>query len=145
MANWPELTPIHEEIHMYTKTASASSWSLLGAAAVLCTLFGGNVAAKDHSVTVAMAVSAQGLDLSRPADAQTFYTRVKNAAWVACTRGNRVDLVPVDDLQGCYEKALGGAIRSAKTPTLTQIYLATHTLQEAAKHGIEVPAQLAAK
>jgi UrcA family protein len=145
MANWPELTPIHEEIHMYTKTASASSWSLLGAAAVVCTLFGGNVAAKDYNVTVAIHVSTAGLDLNRPADARKFYTRLEYAARVACTRGNRVDLVPVDNLQGCYEKALGGAIRSAKTPTLTQIYLATHTLQEAAKHGIEVPAQLAAK
>jgi hypothetical protein len=28
---------------------------------------------------------------------------------------------------------------------LTQIYLETHPLQEAAKHGIEVPPQLAAK
>jgi UrcA family protein len=145
MANWPELTPIHEEIHMSVKTAVTSARLFLGAAAVVCTLSAGNVAAKDHNVTVAISVSTQGLDLSRPADAQTFYTRVKNAAWVACTRGNRVDLLPVDDLQGCYETALGEAIRSAKTPTLTQIYLATHTLQEAAKHGIEVPAQLAAK
>ena len=64
---------------------------------------------------------------------------------MACTRGNRVNLAPVDDVQGCYEKALGGAIRSAKAPVLTGIYLETHTLQQAAKRGIEVPAQLAAK
>jgi len=130
---------------MYTKTAPTSGWSLLGGVAVVCTLFGGNVAAKDHDVTVAIHVSTQGLDLSHPADAQIFYTRLKNAAWVACTRGNQVNLVPVDNLQGCYEKALGGAIRSAKTPMLTQIYLETHPLQDAAKHGIEIPAQLAAK
>lgn len=64
---------------------------------------------------------------------------------VACTRGNRVDLLPVDDLKACYDKALGGAIRSAKAPTLTQIYLETHTLQQAAAQGIEVSAQFAAK
>jgi len=128
---------------MYTKIASKSAWSLLGAAAVVCTLFAGNVAAKD--VTVAIHVSTTGLDLSQPADASTFYTRLENAAWVACTRGDRVNLVPVDDVKGCYEKALGGAIRSAKAPTLTQIYLANHTLQEAAAHGIGVPAQVAAK
>jgi len=130
---------------MYTKLASARGWSLLGAATVVCTMFTGNVAAKDHDVTVAIHVSAQGLDLSQPADARTFYSRLKNAAWVACTRGNRVNLAPVDDVQGCYEKALGGAIRSAKAPVLTGIYLETHTLQQAAKRGIEVPAQLAAK
>ena len=129
---------------MYTKIASTSGWCLLCAAAVVCTLFAGNVTARDHNVTVAIHVSTQGLNLSQPADAQTFYTRLKNAAWVACTRGNRADLVPVDDLPGCYEKALAGAIRSARIPALTEIYLATHTLQEAEKHGIEVPEQLAA-
>jgi hypothetical protein len=56
-----------------------------------------------------------------------------------------VALAPVEDEQGCIEQALGGAIRSAKTPMLTQIYLETHTLQAAAAHGIEVPAQVAAK
>jgi UrcA family protein len=128
---------------MYAKTAITSSRLLVGAATVVCTLFGSNVTAKDHNVTVAIRVSTQGLNLSQPADAQAFYTRLQNAAWVACTRGNRVNLVPVDDVKGCYEKALGGAIGAAKAPTLTQIYLATHTLQEAAAHGIEVPAQIA--
>lgn len=102
--------------------------------------------ARDHSVTVVLHVSAKGLDLSQPADARTFYSRLANAAaWIACTRGNRVDLLPVDDLKGCYEGALGRAIRSAKQPTLTQIYLATHAPQEAAAQGIHIPAQLAAK
>ena len=59
MANRPESTPIHEEIHMYTKLASARGWSLLGAATVVCTMFTGNVAAKDHDVTVAIHVSAR--------------------------------------------------------------------------------------
>jgi UrcA family protein len=130
---------------MYTKIASTNGWALLGAATVACALFAGAVAAKDYNVTVALHVSTRGLDLSQPADAQTLYTRLQNAAWVACTRGNRVDLVPVVDLHGCYEKALAGAIRSVKAPTLTRIYLETHTLQEAAQRGLGVPAQLAAK
>jgi UrcA family protein len=138
-------THIHEEIHMFTKLAAARARSILGYAAVAGILFASNAAAaKDHNVTVAIHVSTEGLDLGQPADARTFYTRLEKAAWVACTRGNRVDLVPVDDLKGCYEKALGGAIRSAKAPTLTQIYLATHTLQEAAARGIDMPTQIAA-
>jgi UrcA family protein len=128
---------------MYTKTVVMNA--VLGAAAIACTLFAGNVAAKEHKVIVAIHVSTQGLDLSQPADARTFHTRLENAAWVACTRGNRVDLVPSDDLKGCYEKALGDAIRSANAPLLTQVYLATHTLREAAARGIDVPAQIAAK
>lgn len=130
---------------MYAKAAVTSARLLVGAATVVCTLFAGNVAAKDKIVTVSVQVHRQGLDLSQPADAQTFYTRLQNAAWLVCTRGTRVDLLPVDTLKSCYEKALGDAIRSAKAPTLTQIYLATHTLQEAAAHGVEVPAQLVAK
>jgi UrcA family protein len=130
---------------MYTKSAISGTKSILAFAAVAGMLCAGNAAvANDHNVTVAIHVSAKGLDLTQPADARTFYTRLENAAWVACTRGDRVDLVPVNDVKGCYEKALGGAIRSAKAPMLTRIYLATHTLQQAAAHGIEVPPQIAA-
>jgi UrcA family protein len=128
---------------MYTKTVVISA--VLGAAAIACPLFAGNVAAKDYKVTVAIHVSTQGLDLSQPADARTFYMRLENAAWVACTRGNRVDLVPSDDLKGCYGKALAGAIRSARVPTLTQIYLANHSVQEAVARGILVPSLIAGK
>jgi UrcA family protein len=131
---------------MYAKAAITSARLLVGVATVVCTLFAGNVAAKDKIVTVSVQVNRQGLDLSQPADAQTFYTRLQNAAWLVCTHATRVvDLLPVDPLKSCYEKALGGAIRSSHAPVLTQIYLATHTLQEAAAHGIDVPAQLVAK
>jgi UrcA family protein len=130
---------------MYTKTAVTSARCVLGAAAVACTLFAGSVAAQDHEIIVAIHVSTQGLHLSQPAGAQEFYIRLQRAARVACTHGNRVDLVPAPDPEGCYEKALGDAIRSANVPLLTQVYLATHTLREAAARGIDVPAQIAAK
>ena len=130
---------------MYTETVPANNSALLGLVAVICTLVGGTVAAKAHEVTVAISVSTKGFNLNRAEDAQSFYTRLKNAAWVACTRGNRVNLKPVDDLQDCYEKALASAIRSLRAPLITRIYLETHPLQQAAKHGIGVPAQLAAK
>jgi UrcA family protein len=130
---------------MYTKTSVTSARFLLGAATVACTLLAGSVVAQDNNVTVALQVTSQGLDLNRPGDAQTFYTRLDHAAWVVCTHGNRVDLVPSDDPKGCHEKALGGAVRAAKVPMVTQIYLTYHTLQQAAVHGIDVPAQIAAK
>lgn len=131
---------------MQTKLAISAARFVLGVAAVAGTVIAITpAAAENHNVTVALHVSTKGLDLSQPADARTFYTRLENAAWVACTRGNRVDLLPVDDLKACYDRALGGAIRSAKAPKLIQIYLESHTLQQAAAQGIEVPAQLAAK
>jgi|SRR5580704_10919785 len=128
---------------MYFKNVTLSA--VLSAAAIVCALFSGDVAAKDYKVSVAIPVSTEGLDLSQPADVQTFYTRLKNAAWVACTRGDRVNLAPPDNLTACYEKALGGAIRSANVPSLTQLYLANHTLQQAVAFHIPVPAQIAAK
>lgn len=118
------------------KTASNARW-LASIAAVACALAAGGAVAKDHNVTVALHVSTEGLDLSQSAGAHTFYTRLENAAWVACTRGNRADLVPVDNPRRCYEDALGSAIRAAKQPLLTQIWLGTHTLQEAAVQGID--------
>ncbi len=128
---------------MYTKRVLMSSMPVLGTAIVACTLFTGSVAAKD--VKVAIQVSTQGLDLKQPAGAQKLYWRLLQAARVACTNGNRVGLAPSDDPQGCREKALGDAIRSVNLPLLTQAYLATHTIREAAAHGIDVPVQMAAK
>ena len=118
---------------------------LIGAAALACALLTGTAAAGEPTVTVALRVSSTGLDLSQPADARTFYGRLENAAWVACTRGDRVDLVPVADLNGCYEKALGGAVRATGIALVTQMYLATHTYAQAAAHGIAIPAQVAGR
>jgi UrcA family protein len=130
---------------MYTMKAVMSARSVLGAAAITCTLFAGNVWAGDHAVTITMHVSTQGLDLTQPDGAHQFYMRLKRAARVVCTHGNRVDLEPDPTPESCYEKALGDAIRSVNVPLLTQVYLATHTLREAAARGIDVPAQIAAK
>ena len=134
---------IHREIHMYTKTAFISAWPVLGAAMVVCTLFAGNVAANE--VTVAIQVSTQGLDASQLGGAQKLYWRLQHAAKVVCTHGMRVDLAPSPDPQGCYEKALGNAVRAANLKLLTQVYLQTHTLRQAPAHGIDVPVQVAAK
>jgi UrcA family protein len=129
---------------MYAKTAITTARLLLGVTTVVCALFAGSVAAKDKMVTDSIRITPQGLDLSQPADAQIFYTRLENAAWIVCTRGTRVGMLPPDDKFRCYQKALGEAVHASNKPLVTQIYLATHTLQEAASHGIE-PAQLVAK
>ena len=63
----------------------------------------------------------------------------------SCTHGMRVDLKPVTDEVACYEKGLGDAVRSANLPLLTQVYLETHSIKQAATYGINVPVQMAAK
>jgi UrcA family protein len=130
---------------MYTKRASMSAWPVLGAAIVACTLFAGSAAPKDQEFTVAYRVTTRGLDLRQLAGAHELYSRLQHAAQVVCTHGMRVDLAPSPDPQGCYEKALGEAIRSAHLPLLTQAYLETHTLREAAARGIDLPVMIAAK
>ena len=129
---------------MYAKAAITTARLLLGATTVACALFAASVSAKDKIVADSVKISPQGLDLSQPADAQAFYTRLENAAWIVCTRGTRVGLLPPDDKFRCYQNALGEAVHASNKPLVTQIYLASHTLQEAASHGIE-PAQLVAK
>jgi len=129
---------------MNTKTATLSARLVLGAAILTTILAAGTAAAASHDVTVAIHLSTAGVDLTDPAQAQRFYQRVEDAAWKVCTPDIRVALEPVDDAKGCLEKALGAAIRSLKAPQLTQIYLASHTLQQAKAYGIEIPAQLAA-
>jgi|HubBroStandDraft_3_1064219.scaffolds.fasta_scaffold13807_3 UrcA family protein len=131
---------------MYTRSAAKCvGWSVLVTAAVACTLFADSVAAAGHEFIVAFRVSTKGLDLSQLAGAQRFYQRLQYAAGEVCKPDVRVALEPVADPKGCMEKALADAIRSANQPLLTQVYLETHTLQEAAARGIEVAGQVAAK
>ena len=129
---------------MRTKSTIMSFWSALATAAVACALFVGNAAAEDRPVTVAFQVSTKGLNLSQPAGAQELYRRLQYAALQVCKEDARPALAPVSDPKGCSEKALGDAIRSVNMPLLTQVYLKTHTLAEAAAHGIEVTPQVVA-
>jgi UrcA family protein len=130
---------------MYTGKTSRGSRPLLGIGAVAFAIFASPLSAKDSEVTIALHVSAAGLDLTEPADAQKFYTRLKNAARVVCTHGDRVDLVPSDDPQGCYEKALADAVRAVKAPLITQIYLASHMVRGAPTGWTYVPVPTAPK
>lgn len=118
---------------------------VLLATTVACTLASAPVAAADRAGTVEIHVSSQGLDLRQPADVKTLYTRIRNAAFVACTRSDRVGLEPVADQRAGEDNALSTAVRGAKMALLTQVYLAAHTPSEAAAHGIGAGAQLAAE
>jgi UrcA family protein len=130
---------------MYSKTAFMSTCPVFGATVIACALFAGSVAAKDREFTVAYRVTTQGLDVNQPAGARAMYLRLAHAAEVVCTHGMRVDLKPVEDKGACYEKALAKSIGSANLPLVTQVYLQTHTLADAAAHGIQLPVQMAAK
>jgi UrcA family protein len=115
------------------------------AAMAVCAVLSGSVQAKSHEVTVKISVSTAGLDTNLPAGAGELYRRLQKAASIVCGSGNRVDLRPLTDFAECYEQAVGDAVRSANRPQLTLVYLRTHTLQDAAARGIDVPLLVAAK
>jgi len=130
---------------MYTQAALIRASLVFGAALAACALFAGDAAAEDQGVTVAYQVTTQGLDVRQPGGARKLYSRLKRAARIVCTDGMRVGLKPVTDEDACYEKALVDAIRSVHLPLLTQVYLETHTLRQAAVNGIDVPLMIATK
>jgi UrcA family protein len=136
---------IYKESYMCNKIVFKSALPALGTAIVASMLFAGAAAAKEHDITVAYRVTTQGLDVSQPAGVRGLYARLQHAAQIVCTHGMRVDLKPLNDEDACIENSLANAVRSANKPLLTQVYLETHTLRQAAEHGIDVPAQLAAK
>jgi len=129
---------------MNTQTPILNAKALICSATLtVCALLSGPIYAKD--VTVNITVSAAGIDLSEPAGARELYRRIKNAAYIACTHGQRVDLKPVSSVPRCLETAIGDAVGSINRPQLTLIYLATHTPQDAWSHGINLPVLAAAK
>jgi UrcA family protein len=115
------------------------------AAVAACAVLSGPAQANDHPVTIRLPVSTAGLDLSQQAGAGELYGRIKAAARIVCGSGDRVGLEPVTDFKSCYEKALADAVRSVNRPQVTLAYLKTHTLQDAAAQGIDVPTLVAAK
>ena len=127
---------------MYAQSANART---LLAMVIAASLFAGATQANDNRVIVSKQISTAGLDLGNPADAQTLYMRLRQAADFVCTRGMRADLLPSDDPRGCFEKALGKAVGQAHAPLVTQAYLVNHTLHDAATWGIELPAELATR
>jgi UrcA family protein len=140
------LSLFHVEIKMNANADALNtrSCACLGAAAV-CLLLSGTVEAADKAVTVKVAVSSAGLNVSEPGGAHTFYGRLRQAARVVCGRGNLVGLQPVENFSGCYETALADAVRSVNRPGLTSVYLETHTMRDAVQHGIELQEQIASK
>ena len=113
--------------------------------AIACALLAPKVHAASNDVTVSIAVSTAGLDLTSATGGKLLYQRIRVAARTVCGHGNRVDLVPAADFGSCYEKALGQAVRALNKPQLTLAYLGSHTLAQAEKNGITAPAQVAAQ
>ena len=130
---------------MNTKSLMQAGSALVcvGAAAT-CAMLYRPIQASEHVVTVTVPVNVAGLDAHDPGYARELYRRLRIAARIACSDGNRVDLKPVSNFSGCYENVLGDAVHSINLPPLNAVYLETHTLRDAASHGIAVPQRVAA-
>jgi UrcA family protein len=117
------------------------------AAVAACAVLSGPIQAQSHVVNLTLHVSTAGLNLNQPPGARELYRRLQEAANIVCGDGNRVDLHPLTEYEfaRCYEKAVGDAVRSVNRPQLTMVYLRTHSPQDAAIRGIDVPPLVAAK
>jgi UrcA family protein len=124
------------------RSVTSSRW-YLGAAAVASLFLAGVAAAQDRTIPLSVHVDSRGLNLDRPADVERLYKRVKHAAWDVCSNVTRVGLQNVPNKPRCIDDAAAEAIRGAHIPALTRIYIASHSLAEAAARGIDVSAQMA--
>jgi UrcA family protein len=109
-----------------------------------CALLSGPLEANERIVTVKVSVNTVGLDVGQPAGGRELYSRLAHAAAIVCGGTDRVGLQAVYSFSGCIETTVGEAVRSANLPQLSVAYLRTHTLQQAATLGIDVPAVLVA-
>lgn len=82
-------------------------------------------------------VSTQGLDLSTPAGAKAFYSRLSHAVIDACG-GAPTNFFASDEerFQACYKTAMDQAVTQARAPLVAQLY---------AGKRIEPAARLAAR
>jgi UrcA family protein len=130
---------------MSTRTHAAATRLCFAVAAVSCAFLATPTLAGDRAVTVRIPVTTQGLDMAQPSGVRALYQRIRVAAQIACTHGNRVGLDPAESVRSCYETAVGHAIREFGIPELTRVYLAKHTIQDALNYGVTVPEQIAEK
>jgi len=97
-----------------------------GAATSLISLSSG--AAEPARDNPTQTVRAWDLDLSRPTDVQTLYTRIQNAAAAVCKREAREhnlktrSFVPRAWTEGCIAHAVDGAVRDADAPLLAALH-----------------------
>jgi UrcA family protein len=111
---------------------------LCAAAVAACALLLPSVQADERVIRLQVRVSTADLDLAQPDAARKLYSRLSKAAYEVCSNPLLVDVPSRTESGSCHERALGNAIRSVDRPQLTSVYLKTHTLQDAAKRGIDV-------
>jgi UrcA family protein len=139
----PSRTDLEINMNINAPVLSAKSFIYMAVLAA-CALLSGPIQAKERIVTVKVSVNTAGLDVAQPAGGRELYSRLAHAAAIVCGGTNQVGLQAVDSFADCIAAAVGEAVRSAKLPQLTVAYLRTHTLQQAAALGIDVPAVLIA-
>jgi UrcA family protein len=108
------------------------------------TIFDAPAAAAGHPIPVSIHLSTRGVDLGNPTEARRFYEKLKYAATVVCTHGDKAGLEPLPSPKDCADKSLADAIRSVNAPRLLEIFLETHTVRQASALGIIEPPKLAA-
>ena len=74
-----------------------------------------------------IAVSYQGLDLSRPADARAMYARLQRAAGAVCQPVPAAELARHQVWEQCYRASLERAVNQIDAPQVLALYRADST------------------
>ena len=93
---------------------------LTALAALALAAFAGHAEAQIFAAPAKIYVDRKALDLSKPADARTFYKRLQIAAAQVCGgTGNAFEIDRPDHLVNCYQETLADAVAQAKAPLIS--------------------------
>jgi UrcA family protein len=115
---------------------TTAKWILCLAAGAATSLVSLSSGAAEPAIDLPMTtVRAWDLDLTRPADVQTLYTRVQDAAAELCKAEVRNHYrqtrhrAPAGWTQRCVTQAVDAAVRDARDPVLAALHIKTGVAQ----------------
>lgn len=76
-----------------------------------------------------VSVSYQGLNLSKQADAEVLYSRLRAAARIVCRQFEGFELSRVRQHEQCYGQALSNAVAAVDHANLTALYRSDATIR----------------
>lgn len=107
--------------------ATARRFVLTAVGVATLSSFAINAQAGDAAPQVS--VSYQSLDLSKQADAQVLYSRLRAAARIVCRQFEGFELSRVRQHEACYDQALSNAVAAVDHANLTALYRSDETIR----------------
>jgi UrcA family protein len=128
---------------MIQKTAKLTTTACLGAITALAAIAPLYSHAADATVTVTRQVNYAGIDINTSDGAHTLYVRLKHAATSLCSASIEEYRGPSWKYRECIQEAVAKAVREAKRPLLTQMFVGDYGSEIAAQLGVDKATRVA--